>query len=111
MKPKKISDVFWLLAVVVCILFILFRFGYAFLNNKLVDENAVHVWAIVINEENVYPNQNVAPFKFSYSYEFIIDGKKFKGDSHNPELRVGDSVEVKYYKKCPYFNKPVHPKD
>ena len=111
MKRKKTSDYFWSLALSVAIIFIVYRFGYASLNNYLVDDKAINIKALVINEENVYPNQNVAPFKFSYSYEFEVDGKKYKGDSHDSALKVGDTVGVKYYKYCPCFNKSVHPKD
>jgi len=111
MKYKKISDYFWLLAVIAAMIFILFIYGSTALNNYLVDDNAIRVEAVVIDEENVYPNQNVAPFIFSYSYEFEVDGKKYKGDSHDQALKIGDTVEAKYYKHCPCFNKPVHPKD
>lgn len=111
MKRKKISDYFWSLATIVVILYVTFKFGYAILNNNLVDEKAIHITAVVIDEENYYPNQHIAPYRFSYSYEFEVGGKKYKGNSHDESLMVGDSVEVKYYEHCPYFNKPVHPKE
>ena len=89
----------------------IYRFGYAFLNNHLVDEAAIHTKAIVIDEENVLPNQGHIGNHFTYSYEFEVNGKKYKGDSHDESLKVGDSVEVKYFGRYPCFNKPVHPKE
>ena len=111
MKQRKLSSIFWGIATVSLIFYVMYGFGYAFLNNYLVDDTAIHIKAIIIEEENIRPNQGHLGNDFTYSYKFIVNGKEYKGDSHDPSRKVGDSVEVKYYKRCPYFNKPVNPKD
>ena len=76
-----------------------------------VDDEAIHTKAVIINEENVYPNQRGINPKFSYSYQFEIAGTKYTGDSHDISLKVGDSIEVEYNKNLPFFNKSLHPRD
>ena len=110
-KKGNAKSRIWLLLFVVVILYVLYGFGRVTLNNILVDKNEPIITAVIINEENVYPNQRGIHPKFSYSYEFVVKNKKYKGDSHDPSLRIGDSVKVRYYKHCPYFNKPLYQKD
>lgn len=110
MKKRKLSNAIWSLILVALLGYTIYGFGFRFFNNFLINKNPTKTKAIIINDENYYPNQPVHP-EFSYSYEFEIDGKKYKGDSHDISLNVGDTVDVIYYKYFPYFNKPLHPKD
>ena len=107
----KIKKHFWSIATFCIIIYTIHGFGYAFLNNQLVNENAIHTHGVIINEENVLPNGGHIGNQFTYSYEFVVNGSKYKGNSQDRSLKVGDSVDVKYYKNCPYFNKPAHPKE
>ena len=108
-KKKKISR-FWAILFYIGIGYCIFMFSKRILTDILVDDNAIHTKAVIINEQNYYPHQNVHP-EFSYSYQFEVRGKKYTGDSNDKELQIRDSVEVKYNKHFPSLNKPVHPKD
>ncbi len=110
-NKNRLSDRIYLLAGFALFVYGLYNFGYAILNNQLVDENAIQIKGVIINEENVLPNGGHIGHQFTYSYEFVVNGAKYKGNSQDQSLKVGDSVEVKYYKGCPYFNKPAHPKE
>lgn len=109
---KKIKNIFWNIVIVGNILLGIYFFGYAFLNNHLVQgKDAVYTKGIIINEENFKGNHSHIGNDFTYSYEFVVNGKKYKGNSHDPTVKIGDSVEVKYNRHCPYFNKPTHPRE
>ena len=111
-KKNILSDKIYLLAGLALFVYGLYNFGYAFLNNQLVDENAIHINGVIINEENVQSKGgHIGDGDIALSYEFVVNGVKYSGDSHDRSLKVGDSVEVKYYKNCPYFNKPAHSKE
>ena len=111
MKGKKISDKLWIALGICLFTYCIYVLSKRVLIDYFVDENACHTKAIIINEENVYPNQRGINPEFSYSYQFEIDGKIYKGNSHDKTLKIGDKIEVKYYRRCPYFNKPLRPKD
>ena len=72
--------------------------------------NAVHTKAVTIDDRNFAGNQPVKR-KFSYSYQFIINSKKYTGNSHDTTLRVGDTVEVEYDKTRPYINRSLKTND
>jgi hypothetical protein len=107
---KKKSNRFGCFITILVISFIAFFYAKRILADILVNNNAIHTKAVIIDEQNYYPNQHVHP-EFSYSYEFEVNGHKYSGNSHDKSLHIGDSVEVKYNKTFPAFNKPVHPKD
>jgi len=111
MKKKKSSNIF--LAIFAILFFGYFLYGLSkrIFTDALVNDSAVHIKAVVIDERNYYPNQRGINPEFSYSYQFEINGHKYKGDCLDKTLHLGDSVEVKYNKTFPCFNKPVHPKD
>jgi hypothetical protein len=107
---KKISDKIWAVLGVFLLIYCISILSKRTLTDFLVDKNAYHTKAIIIDERNYYPNQPVK-HEFSYSYQFEVDKRKYTGNSHDATLKVGDTVEVKYSKISPYFNKPVHPKE
>lgn len=111
MKKKSLSKFFWTLLGICIFMYCIFVVSRRALTDYFVDEKALQTKALIINEENVYPNQRGINSEFSYSYQFEVNGKKYKGNSHDRSLKIGDTVEVKYYSRCPYFNKPAHPKD
>ena len=75
------------------------------LTNQLLKRNAAHAHGVVIDEKNYLGNSPVS-HAFSYSYQFIIDGKIYKNDSHIPNLNVGDTIKILYVKNWPNLNKP-----
>ena len=110
-KKNRFSNFIWAIIAISIFGYTIYGFGFRILNNSLVDENAIHTKAVIINEENVFPNLGGINPELSYSYEFEVEGKKYRGDSHDKRKQIGDTVEIKYYKRWPSFNKPIHPKD
>ncbi|MDP4268307.1 MAG: hypothetical protein Q8880_12860 [Bacteroidota bacterium] len=109
-RKNKLSDKIWIVLGVCLLIYCISVLSKRVLTDFLVDENAFHTKAIIIDERNYYPNQPVK-HEFSYSYEFEVNGTKYTGDSHDLSLKVGDTVEIKYNKTFPCFNKPLHPKE
>ena len=72
-------------------------FGYIVIKRvvmgSMLEKDAVRVKGVVINDRNYLGNSPVS-HDFSYSYEFYVSGRSYKGDSHDPRLKVGDSVNV-----------------
>lgn len=110
MKIKR-KNIFWGIVGIALFCYTIFGFTFRVLNDLLVNDKAPIVEAVIINEKNIYPNQKGINPEFSYSYQFEVMGKMYQGNSHDSSLKVGDTVEIRYYKHCPYFNKPLHPKE
>jgi hypothetical protein len=68
--------------------------------------HAVEVRAVIVGEKNFYPNASVS-YLFSYSYEFEHNKLKYRADSHNQNMKVGDSVLIEYSPLYPGFNRIV----
>jgi hypothetical protein len=109
-RKNKLSDKIWVVLGICLLIYSVCILSKRAVTNFLVDKNASHAKAIIFDKRNYYPNQPVK-HEFSYSYQFEIDKKKYTGDSHDTSLKVGDTIEVIYYKALPYFNKPLHPKE
>lgn len=107
---KKIKDIGWIILVFLFIGFFIYKVTKRALTDHFLKNNGLVIKAVVINEKNYNGNENVKPI-FSYSYQFEINGEKYTGDTHDPTLRIGDTVEVEYVKNCPSMNKPLHPKE
>lgn len=106
----KTKDVFWIIVGIGVIGFFLFKVFRKMYVNDVLDNKATIVKAIIIYEKNYMGNQPVNP-KFSYSYQFKIEGKKYTGNVHDNSLIVGDTIEVLYDRNNPNINKPLNPKD
>ena len=84
-----------------------FMFGIIFRGNLktyLLNKNPEITKAIIINEENYWGNSPVSK-KFSFSYEFIAGGKKYREDSRNEKLKIGDTVLIEYLNSYPNFSR------
>lgn len=84
-------------------IYFLIRSGVA--NYQLANEGKI-VKAVVIDEKN-YVSHSSVQHRFFYSYEFIINGKAYKGNTRNTRYQIGDSVEVRYSVSNPSFNEIV----
>jgi hypothetical protein len=107
---KKISDIFWLAFAIVGIGYVVYLFGKRFFTDHIPESNIRYTKAVIINIKNYDPNDRVNT-DYHYSYRFVVDGKTYEDDSHNPALKVGDTVEVVYDKNHPGLNKLAHPKE
>jgi hypothetical protein len=74
------------------------------LKSYLLNKNSETTKAVIVNEENYWGNSPVSQ-KFSFSYEFIVEGKKYREDSKNEKLKIGDSVWVEYVSSYPKFSR------
>jgi hypothetical protein len=84
-----------------------FLFGIVFrgnLKNYLLNKNPEITKAVIINEENYWGNSPVSK-TFSYSYEFIVGEKKYREDSRNKKLKIGDSIFIEYVSSYPSFSR------
>ncbi len=106
----KIKNTAWIILGIAIIGFFIYKVGRRAVTDHVLENNALHIKAAIIDERNYMGNQTVKP-KFSYSYQFVINGQKYTGDSHDPSLKVGDTVEVEYNKDHPSMNKPLNPKE
>lgn len=73
----------------------------------LLKDNYIVTKGVIIDEKNYYGNDYVE-FDFTYSYEFVVNGKIYTEDSHDDKLKVGDSVLVKYVPSYPSFSRTLH---
>ncbi|WP_158557091.1 hypothetical protein [Mucilaginibacter conchicola] len=74
------------------------------LSDKAIDTKSTTIKAVVIDEKNFLGNSPVS-HTFSYSYKFTLNSEVFKGDTKDPELKVGDSVLVEYAESNPKYNR------
>jgi hypothetical protein len=72
----------------------------------LLDSSSQKVKAIVVDEKNFWGNSPVT-FDYSYSYEFMAEGEKYREDTRNKELKIGDSLLIEYLPYYPKFSRPL----
>ena len=106
----KVKNIAWIILGIAIIGFFIYKVASRLVTDHVLENNAQHIKAVIIDERNYMPNQPVKP-EFSYSYQFVINGQKYTGNAHDNSLKVGDTVVVKYNKDHPSFNKPLNPKE
>ena len=72
------------------------------IKNYFLNNNSVNEVAIIVNEQNFWGNNSRI---FSYSYEFVVNDKKYRADSRDNNLKVGDSVNIEYVPFYPNFSR------
>lgn len=45
--------------------------------------------------------------RFSYYYEFQVDGETYKNPSFDEKYRLGNTIKIIYSVKYPFINKPL----
>lgn len=107
---KKLAYIVLLILVISNVCTPVFKFTGNLIANYLVSHHGQIAKAIVIDELNYKKNRSLNS-GFSYSYLFKVNSKKYKNDTQDSTLKVGDTVEIVYYKNDPSINKPLHPKE
>src|SRR5579859_737137 len=107
---KKITNAFWILLPVIIIGYLIYEIAMNSFTDHFLGNSPKLTKAVIIDKKNFTGNHPIDP-TFSYSYQFEVNGKKYTGNSHDPTLMVGDTVEVEYNKDHPGVNKPLHPKE
>jgi hypothetical protein len=69
------------------------------------NSESIVIEAVVIDEENIPPNGHMS--EPTYSYQFEVEGEKYKYDSQIRGLRVGQKILIEYSPSHPSFNRPV----
>jgi hypothetical protein len=109
-KMKRIKDSFWIGVAIVVFGFFIYKVVKRYLTDHIPNGNIRYIKAVTFDDRNYMGNQPVHA-QFSFSYYFIVDRKKYTGNSHDTTLGIGDTVEVEYDKNSPSLNKPLHPKE
>ncbi|HEX8660054.1 MAG TPA: hypothetical protein VF690_21095 [Hymenobacter sp.] len=95
---------FFLLAAPAYFVYVLSS-GY-YEQQKLENSATTIVAARVTSERHYFGNSPVTQ-QFSYGYEFSVQSKLYSGDTRDPALRPGNSIQVKYVTNNPDINSPV----
>jgi hypothetical protein len=103
-KVDEKSFYFWTLLSVV-FLYLLFVIFKRQIQSHLLNSSGITTKAVITNEKNYLGNSPVSQ-EYSYSYEFTVGKKLYKGNSHDSRYNVGDSIAVEYAKYYPRFNRP-----
>jgi hypothetical protein len=107
---KKLKNLFYSFVAVLALGYFTYKVFKRALTDYYLKSNSIITKALVIDEKNYPPNQPVKP-ETTYSYEFIVNGTTYRNNSHDTQVRPGDTVEVEYVKNWPSLNRPLHPKD
>lgn len=62
--------------------------------------------AVIINEKE-YMRLSHFIGRFSYYYEFRVDGKTYKNPSFDENYKLGNTIKIIYSVKYPFINKPL----
>src|ERR1700727_3138941 len=101
---KKMSDIFWIAFAIAVTGYLVYDIGKRFFTDHIPAKNIRYTKAVIIAIKNYDPNDRVNS-DYHYSYSFVVDGKTYQADSHNPALKIGDTVEIEYNKDHPDLNK------
>jgi hypothetical protein len=105
---KGLKNTFLGMAGLAVIAFLLFKISKRAITDQLLKKNAIYTKGVIIDDKNFAPNSPVK-HTYSYSYEFIVGGRSYVNNAHDPNLRIGDTVEVEYVKGWPSLNRAAHP--
>ncbi len=103
---KKLKDRWILILFVIIVLYIPFTLLRAEIKNYLINLNSEIAKAVIVNEQNYWGNSPVSQ-TFSYSYEYFVNGKRYRRDSRNEKLKIGDSILIEYTPIYPQFSRIV----
>ena len=99
-----------IIPVLLFFMFIIYYVSYniimAYRKNNIPLDKMVHAKAIIIDEENYLRFSNIE-HAYTFSYQFKVNGKTYKGDSKNMTVFIGDTIEIIYNKDNPSINRSV----
>lgn len=97
---------FGVAAIMISVSFPIYFLIQSALKDHFLTSNSQIVKAIVIDEKN-FTGHSPVKQQFFLSYQFLIDGRTYKGNTNNSKFYVGDSVLVKYIKSDPSINEII----
>lgn len=107
-KNKKVYNYISSLFLILIFIYIFYALFKWFFVDLILENHSSKKNAVVINEKNIYPNQNISPRDFSYSYSFFVNNIEYKGDSQSSKFSPGDTIEVLYLESFPSVNRPAY---
>jgi len=106
-RPWTIGDIFGLIILVAILGFCVKTCVRGKKEEKALEGKTKEIRAVVIDKRNYFGNSPVS-HKFSYSYRFSINNKVYEGNTRDSNLRVGDSLTIKYALENPEYNEPLN---
>lgn len=100
------ADYFYLLLGAVIIIYAAYRISYNAITNHILISETKQIKAVIGYDKNFTGNSPVSN-TFSYSYVYTVDGVTYKGNSHDPKLQPGDTVNIVYSPEHPTMSKMV----
>jgi hypothetical protein len=85
--------------------YLIFNLTLYLCRDLLIEKFGIETVAKVINEEGYVVSAQIDE-TVQYKYEFIYDGKKYKGSSQCSKYSVGDTITVIFVPIIPSFNQP-----
>jgi|LakMenE01Jun11ns_1017448.scaffolds.fasta_scaffold9295644_2 hypothetical protein len=89
------------------ILFILFQFFIAVFSTWILNYNGETINAIIVDERANYANKGSLEKEIEYKYNFFVNGSNYFGNSECSKFKVGDSIQIRYWKLYPRKNHAV----
>lgn len=106
-RPWTIGDIFGLIMLVAIMGFYVQTCVRGKNKENALEGKTKEIIAVVIDKRNYFGNSPVS-HKFSYSYRFSINNKAYEGNTRDSNLRVGDSLIVRYALEDPDYNEPLN---
>jgi hypothetical protein len=102
-KFKRIFlPLFGLLLVAAYLIIPVWGLGFYFsIRNNLLSKQGQIIKGYIIDDRNYFGNNTR---KFSYSYQFVVNGKQYTGNSLDSRYKIGDVVHIRYVPQFPSFN-------
>ncbi len=107
---NKVKNFAWIVLGILIVGYVIYKVAVNSFTDHFLGSNPQRAKAVIIDHSNYIPNQPVKA-EFSYSYQFIVNGQGYIGNSHDTSVKVGDTVEIEYNIEDPNINKPLNPKE
>jgi len=107
---NKVKNIAWIVLGILILGYAGYKIAVNSFTRHFLGINPQQTKAVIIAHRNYMPNQPIKA-EFSYSYQFIVNGQKYTGNSHDTSVNVGDTVEIEYNKDHPNVNRPLNPKE
>ncbi|WP_288955648.1 hypothetical protein [uncultured Polaribacter sp.] len=103
---KRIKHKLTLCLIFLPIIYLLFLLGNGIVKDFIFNSDKLKtIEATIIDKKNYLYNDKVQ-HRFSYSYEFYLNRKRYENDSqkHN-KYKVGEIILVEYHPEYPIYNR------
>jgi hypothetical protein len=104
-----LSDYFYLLLGAGIIIYAAYRISYNAIADHILTSGTKQLKAVIGYDKNFTGNSPVSN-TFSYSYVYTVNGVTYKGNSYDPKLQPGDTVDIVYSPEHPSMSKMVERK-